>query len=73
MEEKVLEILKYVLEDESIDKSVSQENNSNWDSLKQLNLMVELESEFNISIEPEMMHKMTSYETIVDNLYKIIK
>lgn len=73
MEEKVLEILKYVLEDESIDKSVSQENNSNWDSLKQLNLVVELETEFDISIEPEIIHKMISYDTIVENLRKIIK
>lgn len=72
MEEKVLEILKYVLEDDSVDTSVSQENCSNWDSLKQLNLMVELESEFDISIEPEMMHKMTSYNAIVENLKKIL-
>ena len=73
MEEKVLEILKYVLEDEMIDKTVSQENNANWDSLKQLNLMVELEAEFDISIEPEVMHKMTSYNAIVDNLRKILE
>lgn len=72
MEEKVLEILKYVLEDDSVDTSVSQENCSNWDSLKQLNLMVELESEFDISIEPEMMHKMTSYDAIIENLKKIL-
>jgi len=72
MEEKVLEILKYVLEDDSIDTSVSQENCSNWDSLKQLNLMVELESEFDISIEPEVMHKMTSYVSIIENLKKIL-
>lgn len=72
MEEKVLEVLKYVLEDDSIDKTVSQENYANWDSLKQLNLMVELEAEFDISIEPEVMHKMTSYVAIVENLKKIL-
>ena len=72
MEEKVLEIPKYVLEDDSIDTCVSQENCSNWDSLKQLNLMVELESEFDISIEPEVMHKMTSYVSIIENLKKIL-
>lgn len=72
MEEKVLEILKYVLEDDSIDTSVSQENYTNWDSLKHLNLMVELESEFNISIMPEIMHKMTSYSAIVENLKHLI-
>lgn len=73
MEEKVLEILKYVLEDDSVDTTVSQENNANWDSLKQLNLIVELEGEFDISIEPEVMHKMTSYDSIVENLKKILE
>lgn len=73
MEEKVLEILKYVLEDGRVDNTVSQENYANWDSLKQLNLMVELEAEFDVSIEPEVMHKMTSFDAIVENLKQIIK
>lgn len=69
MEEKVLEVFKYVFEDDSIDTSISQENYPNWDSLKQLNLMIELETEFGISIEPEDQSKMKTYEDVV----KVVK
>ena len=69
MEEKVLEVFKYVFEDDSIDTSISQENYPNWDSLKQLNLMVELEAEFGISIEPEDQSKMKTFEGVV----KVVK
>lgn len=69
MEEKVLEVFKYVFEDDSIDASISQENYPNWDSLKQLNLMIELEAEFGISIEPEDQSKMKNYEDVV----KVVK
>lgn len=69
MEEKVLEVFKYVFEDDSIDTSISQENYANWDSLKQLNLMIELEAEFRISIEPEDQSKMKTYEDVV----KVVK
>lgn len=69
MEEKVLEVFKYVFEDDSIDTSISQENYANWDSLKQLNLMIELEAEFGISIEPEDQSKMKTYEDVV----KVVK
>lgn len=69
MEEKVLEVFKYVFEDDSIDTSISQENYANWDSLKHLNLMIELEAEFGISIEPEDQSKMKTYEDVV----KVVK
>ena len=69
MEEKVLEVFKYVFEDDSIDTSISQENYPNWDSLKQLNLMIELEAEFGISIEPEDQSKMKTYDDVV----KVVK
>lgn len=65
MEEKVLEILKSVLEDESVNIETSQENNSNWDSLRHLNLIVELESEFDVSFEPEEITEMSSVKKII--------
>ena len=70
MEEKVLEILKDVLEDENVNKETSQENNSNWDSLRHLNLIVELESEFNTTFEPEEIADMTSVRNILETLKK---
>ena len=65
MEEKVLEILKEVLEDENVNIETSQENNSNWDSLRHLNLIVELESDFDVSFEPEEIAEMSSVKKII--------
>lgn len=66
MEEKVLEIVRNVLEDENVDVSTSQANNAKWDSLAQLNLMVELESEFGLSLEPEEISSIKSVKDIIE-------
>ena len=69
MEEKVLEILKNVFELETVDTTCSQTTCEKWDSMGQLNLVVELETEFDVSLEPEEIAEMTSYDSIV----KILK
>lgn len=68
MEEKVLDILKELFELENVDKSCSQTTCEKWDSMGQLNLVVELEDAFNISLEPEDISKMKSYEDIINVL-----
>jgi acyl carrier protein len=65
MEEKVLEILKNVFELETVDTTCSQSTCEKWDSMGQLNLVVELESEFDISLEPEEIGEMKSFEDII--------
>lgn len=65
MEEKVLEILKNVFELETVDTTCSQQTCKKWDSMGQLNLVVELESEFDISLEPEEIGEMKSFEDII--------
>lgn len=65
MEEKVLEILKNVFELESVDKNCSQATCEKWDSMGQLNLVVELESEFDVSLEPEEIGEMKCFEDII--------
>lgn len=65
MEEKVLEILKDLFELDTVDKTCSQENCEKWDSMGQLNLVVELESEFDVTLEPEEIAEMTSFEKII--------
>ena len=65
MEEKVLGILKNVLELKTVDKTCSQATCGKWDSLAQLNLVVELESEFGVTLEPEEIAEMTSFEKII--------
>lgn len=64
MEEKVIKIVKEVLETEEINLSTTQQNCSAWDSLSSLNIVVELESEFGIGFEPEDIAQMDSIEAI---------
>ncbi len=68
MEEKVLEILKELFELETIDENCSQATCEKWDSMGQLNLVVELEDSFDISLEPEDISNMKSYNDIIDIL-----
>lgn len=65
MEEKVLEILKDLFELDTVDESCSQATCENWDSMGQLNLVVELESEFDVTLEPEEIGEMKSFGDII--------
>ncbi len=64
MEEKILEVLKEVLEDENIDITCSQDTCDKWDSMAQLNLVVDLEDAFDISFLPEEIEEMKSVKDI---------
>lgn len=65
MEEKVLEILKDLFELDAVDETCSQTTCENWDSMGQLNLVVELESEFDVRLEPEEIGDMKSFNDII--------
>lgn len=65
MEEKVLEILKDLFELDTIDETCSQTTCEKWDSMGQLNLVVELESEFDVTLEPEEISEMKSFSDII--------
>jgi acyl carrier protein len=65
MEEKVLEILKDLFELDTVDETCSQSTCEKWDSMGQLNLVVELESEFDVTLEPEEIGEMKSFEDII--------
>lgn len=65
MEEKVLEILKSLFELNTVDETCSQRTCEKWDSMGQLNLVVELESEFNVNLEPEEIGEMKSFDDII--------
>ena len=69
MEDKILDILRKVLELD-VDANCSQDNCDTWDSMKQLDLVVELESEFDISLEPEEIGEMKSFRDIVSLVEK---
>ena len=65
MEKKVLEILKDLFELDTVDETCSQETCEKWDSMGQLNLVVELETEFDIILEPEEIGEMKCFEDII--------
>lgn len=64
MEEKILAIMKEVFGIDDLDKTCSQKTCEKWDSMAQLNLVLELEDEFDISLEPEEIGEMMSYTAI---------
>ena len=66
MKEKVVEIMKDVLEVGVISTDISQENCENWNSLRHLNLVSELEDEFDVEFEPEEIADMKSFEKILE-------
>ena len=65
MEEKILEILRRVLEDNSLDNTCSQETCEAWDSLHHLTICFEIEGEFGVLFEPSDMESIKSYDDIV--------
>jgi acyl carrier protein len=70
MLQAVKEILSDTLEIdiESITVDSSQSTIKEWDSLRHLNLIVEIEDKFNVSFEPEEIGEMTSVEKILNYL-----
>ena len=65
MVEQIVEIMKQVFESDEVNENTSQENCSEWDSMKNLALAFELEQKFNVSLEPDDMAKMKSVKEIV--------
>lgn len=64
MEEKILKILRQVLDINDLDATCSQTTCEAWDSLHHLNLVVELEDAFDVTFEPEEIAAMKSVEDI---------
>ena len=65
MEEKILNILKETFELDSVDKTCSQATCPAWDSMGQLNLAAEIEEAFGVSLEPEDISAMKSFNDVV--------
>lgn len=65
LEERVLDVLKNTFELDTVDNTCSQKTCEKWDSMGQLNLVVELETEFGVSLEPEEIGEMTCVGDVV--------
>ena len=66
MKEKVIKIMKDVLEMDEVSMNTSQDNCENWNSLRHLNLVSELEDEFGVEFEPEEIAEMKSVDKIIE-------
>lgn len=66
MEKQLLDVLRRVFKDPSLDETCSQKNCAAWDSMNQLNLVIELEMEFGISLEPEEIGRMVGYASVLE-------
>jgi acyl carrier protein len=65
MRQKIIRIMSKVLGVDCLaDENPSQKSLTSWDSLRHLNLIIELETEFDISFEPEEIAEMTSLSVI---------
>ena len=68
LEERVLEIMREVFENEDVTVDASQKNCAQWDSLHHLSLASELEEEFDIELEPEEIAEMTDFSRVIEML-----
>ena len=61
--EKIKEVAASVFECE-VNNDTAQNNCDKWDSMHHLNLVVELEMEFDVNFDPEEIAQMTSIKEI---------
>jgi len=73
MKERILDVLKRTLEIDNADENTSQKNCSKWDSIHHLSLVIELETEFDVSFEPEEIGEMHSFFEIENLLIEKLK
>ena len=66
MEKQLLDVLRRVFKDPSLDENCSQKNCAAWDSMNHLNLVIELEMEFGISLEPEEIGRMIDFPSVLE-------
>ncbi|MDD1552703.1 acyl carrier protein [Riemerella anatipestifer] len=72
MKEKIIKIMAEVFEmdENSFPQEISQETVENWDSLRHLSLIVEIEESFDVSFEPEEISEMITMDKILEMLQK---
>jgi acyl carrier protein len=70
MDKKLAQTLADVFELQAseINQGLTRDSIANWDSLRQMDLVVSLERDFNVSLEMEDIIKMTSVLSIIEVL-----
>lgn len=68
MKDEVKDVFKRVLNITDVPDNLSQQNCENWDSLRHLNLIVELEDAFDVSFEPEDIAEMKDLDAVLKKI-----
>lgn len=68
MKDEVKDVFKRVLNITDVPDNLSQLNCENWDSLRHLNLIVELEDAFDVSFEPEDIAEMKDLDAVLKKI-----
>ena len=70
MEERIKQIMADIFDihPKKINKYTSMDNVDSWDSLKHINLILELEQEFKISLDTKEIESMLSFDDILKTL-----
>ena len=68
MDDKLVKLLSDVFEIKEIELTLDlvKDDIDSWDSLKQMDLVVSIENNYNISLEMEEIVKMSSVKSIVE-------
>lgn len=64
MTDRIIEIVKATFDVTDVSINLSQKNCERWDSINHLNLVVALEAEFDVSLEPEEIADMKTLDDI---------
>jgi acyl carrier protein len=64
MQPALAEVMKNVLDIDSVSDDDSMQTIKNWDSLRHLNLVMALEEQFGINFDPEEIPELNSVRTI---------
>ena len=73
MRERLKQVIKDTLVLDNVPDDISQKTCAEWDSMHHLQLVVALETEFDISFEPEDIGSMKSLNEIEEKIKSLLK
>jgi acyl carrier protein len=73
MRERIKQVIKDTLDLNEVPDDISQKTCAEWDSMHHLQLVVGLETEFDISFEPEDIGSMRSINEIEEKVKSLLK
>jgi acyl carrier protein len=72
MRERIKQVIKDTLDLDGVPDDISQKTCVEWDSMHHLQLVVALETEFDISFEPEDIGSMKSLDEIEGKVISLV-